>query len=322
LKLRSLSKLFRQSTAPTVAATNQRTALTLGAFFDLKYYAFVKATKRRSTHDLYLFNKHFRTTLGTKLLSNITSEDIDAWMLMQIEHGYKAGTVNKHAAMLNRMLNIALHWGYVDSNAFKGAAIRKVPVGDYVQRFLTRSEISRLLSACKQSTHPFLYLFVKLLLLTGARKSELRLAKWTDIDAAKKVLLIAISKSGRSRKITLSDQALIVLDQVQARSDALGLSTTRDSWLFANPRTRKPYTSFHIAFIAARKQAGLDAVRIHDLRHTYASLLINNGASIYEVQQLLGHYHISMTERYAQLFPNTLQDRVNIIASTIDLDSI
>ena len=101
--MRSLSKLFRQ---PTAAATNQRAALTLEAFFDLKYYAFVKATKRRSTHDLYLFNKHFRPTLGTKLLSNITSEDIDAWMLQQIEHGYKAGTVNKHAAQLNRMLNI------------------------------------------------------------------------------------------------------------------------------------------------------------------------------------------------------------------------
>ncbi len=122
--MRSLSKLFRHTTAPTTAPTTQRAALTLEAFFDLKYYAFIKATKRRSTHDLYLFNKHFRPTLGTKLLSNITSEDIDAWMLAQIEHGYKAGTVNKHAAMLNRMLNIAAHWGYVDKNAFKGAAMR------------------------------------------------------------------------------------------------------------------------------------------------------------------------------------------------------
>lgn len=320
--MRSLSKLFRHSTAPTTAPTTQRAAPTLEAFFDLKYYAFVKATKRRSTHDLYLFNKHFRPTLGTKLLSNITSEDIDAWMLVQIEHGYKAGTVNKHAAMLNRMLNIAVHWGYVDKNAFKGAAIRKLQTGDYVQRFLTRSEISRLLSACKQSTHPFLYLFVKLLLLTGARKSELRLATWKDIDVNSKELFVAISKTGRSRTVQLSDAALKVLDQVRERSVALGLDTARDSWLFANPRTRKPYTSFHIAFFAARKNAGLDAVRIHDLRHTYASLLINNGASIYEVQQLLGHYHISMTERYAQLFPNTLNDRVNIIASTIDLDSI
>jgi site-specific recombinase XerD len=122
--------------------------------------------------------------------------------------------------------------------------------------------------------------------------------------------------------VVLSDAALGVLDKVRTRSAALGLDTARDSWVFANPRTRQPYTSFHIAFFAARKHPGLHTVRIHDLRHTYASLLINNGASIYEVQQLLGHHHISMTERYAQLFPNTLQDRVNIIASTVDVDSI
>ena len=320
--MRSFSKLFGQSQAPTAAATNQPAKLTLEAFFDLKYYAFIQATKRRSKHDFYLFNKHIRPVLGAKLLNDISSEDIDHWMLHQMEVGYKSGTVNKHASMLNRTLNIAVHWGYLEKNAFKGAAIRKLPVGDYVQRFLTRNEISQLLSACKQSTHPYLYLFVKLLLLTGARKSELRLAKWKDIDDDKMQLFVAISKSGRSRKIMLSNQAVKVLEQVRLRTDALGLPTTRDDWLFQNPRTRKPYTSFHLAFFAARKRAGLNTVRVHDLRHTYASLLINNGASIYEVQQLLGHYHISMTERYAQLFPNTLKDRVNIIASTIDIDVI
>jgi len=320
--MRSFSKLFGQSQAPTAAATNQPAKLTLEAFFDLKYYAFIQATKRRSKHDFYLFNKHIRPVLGAKLLNDISSEDIDHWMLHQMEVGYKSGTVNKHASMLNRTLNIAVHWGYLEKNAFKGAAIHKLPVGDYVQRFLTRNEISQLLSACKQSTHPYLYLFVKLLLLTGARKSELRLAKWKDIDDDKMQLFVAISKSGRSRKIMLSNQAVKVLEQVRLRTDALGLPTTRDDWLFQNPRTRKPYTSFHLAFFAARKRAGLNTVRIHDLRHTYASLLINNGASIYEVQQLLGHYHISMTERYAQLFPNTLKDRVNIIASTIDMDVI
>ena len=320
--MRSFSKLFGQSQAPTAAATNQPAKLTLEAFFDLKYYAFIQATKRRSKHDFYLFNKHIRPVLGAKLLNDISSEDIDHWMLHQMEVGYKSGTVNKHASMLNRTLNIAVHWGYLEKNAFKGAAIRKLPVGDYVQRFLTRNEISQLLSACKQSTHPYLYLFVKLLLLTGARKSELRLAKWKDIDDDKMQLFVAISKSGRSRKIMLSNQAVKVLDKVRLRTDALGLPTTRDDWLFPNPRTRKPYTSFHLAFFAARKHAGLNTVRVHDLRHTYASLLINNGASIYEVRQLLGHYHISMTERYAQLFPNTLKDRVNIIASTIDMDVI
>jgi site-specific recombinase XerD len=58
-------------------------------------------------------------------------------------------------------------------------------------------------------------------------------------------------------------------------------------------------------------------VRIHDLRHTYASLLINKGASLYEVQKLLGHFHISMTERYAHLMPNTLAERVEIVAGLV-----
>lgn len=320
--LRSLSKLFSKREPSVANSTTVPMPMTLAEFFDLKYLAFIRATKRRSTHDVYLFNKHCRTVLGSKLLNDITSEDVDAWMLNQIDQGYKASTVNKHAAQLNRMLNIALHWGYVERNAFKGAAVRKLQTGDYVQRFLTRSEISQLLSACKSSTHPFLYLFIKLLLLTGARKSELRLAQWKHIDCAKRELFVAISKTGRSRSVVLSNAAVTVLEQVRERSAALGLDTTPDSWLFANPRTRRPYTSFHIAFFAARAHAGLHTVRIHDLRHTYASLLINNGASIYEVQQLLGHHHISMTERYAQLFPNTLQDRVNIIASTVDVDSI
>jgi site-specific recombinase XerD len=102
----------------------------------------------------------------------------------------------------------------------------------------------------------------------------------------------------------------------------LGLSIARDSWVFANPCTGQPYTSSHIAFFKARDSAGLSSVRMHDLRHTYASLLINNGASIYEVQQLLGHYNISMTERYVLLFPNTLQDRVDIVAESLDFDRI
>lgn len=320
--MRSLFKLYLDIKSPSSATKDPKLNVTLSEFFDTRFYGFVKATKRRSTHDLYLFNKHFRTSLGVMRLIEITSEEIDNWLLRQVEAGYKSSTVNKHGAMLNRMLNIAVHWGYLERNVFKGVAMRKLPTGDHVQRFLTRTEISTLLSACKQSTHPYLYLFVKLLLLTGARKSELRLAKWKDINETKKELFVAISKSGRSRNIHLSIAAIDVLERIKVRSDALGLDVAGDKWIFTNPRTLKPYNSFHIAFFSARKKAGLETVRIHDLRHTYASLLINNGASIYEVQQLLGHHHVSMTERYAQLFPSTLQDRVNIISKTIDLDIV
>ena len=298
------------------------TAICFEEFFDHKYYPFSKATKRRSHLDLYVFDKHIRPIFGQMLLHDIKSEHLDVWMTQQLDAGYKPATINKHSSMLNRMLNVAVQWGYLDKNPFKGVVIKKLPTGDYMQRFLSLNENKSLLSACKRSKHPYLHLFVKLLLLTGARKSELRLAKWTSIDEQKGELFVAVSKSGRSRTIVLSKKALDVLEKIKLRSDALGMPITRDSWVFANPRTHLPYTSLHIAFFKARESAGLNSVRIHDLRHTYASLLINNGASIYEVQQLLGHYNISMTERYARLFPNTLQERVDIIADSLDFDLI
>ena len=316
LKLRDL---FGHPNEKNVLSLGEK-AICFAEFFDQKYFPFAKATKRRSQLDLYVFDKHIRPTFGKKLLTDISSEDLDGWMTRQLDDGYKPATINKHSSMLNRMLNIAVQWAYLDKNPFKGVVIKKLPIGDHIQRFLTLSEIKSLLSACKRSTHPYLHLFVKMLLLTGARKSELRLAKWTSIDEQKGELFVAVSKSGRSRTIVLSKKALAVLEQIRLRSDALGMPITRDSWVFANPRTHLPYTSLHIAFFKARESAGLNSVRMHDLRHTYASLLINNGASIYEVQQLLGHYNISMTERYARLFPNTLQERVDIIADTLDFD--
>ncbi|MDC3340428.1 hypothetical protein OAV54_01490 [Planktomarina temperata] len=159
-------------------------------FFDYKYYAFSKATKRRSQLELYVFDKHIRPIFGPKTLAEITSQDLDLWMTAQLEAGYKPATVNKHSSMLNRILNVAVQWGYLDTNSFKAVVIKKLPTGDYMQRFLTHTKIKSLLSACKRSTHPFLHLFVKLLLLTGARKSELRLAKWTCIDLQKASFLL------------------------------------------------------------------------------------------------------------------------------------
>ena len=81
--------------------------------------------------------------------------------------------------------------------------------------------------------------------------------------------------------------------------------------------SRRPYNSVYLSWYAARAVADLDDVRIHDLRHTFASLLINKGVSIYEVQQLLGHSSVQMTQRYAHLTPNTLADRAEIVANIV-----
>ena len=286
-------------------------------FFLDRYYPFSQSTKRRSKLDWYVYHKHLAHPFGHRLLNEICAENIDRWMTKQIQEKYKASTVNKHAGLLNRMLNVAVEWEYIEKNPFDKAIIKKFPTGDHVQRFLTADEIRRLLSACSKEPHPYLYFFVKLLLLTGARSSELRLCKWNDIDLTKGELYIGLSKNGRSRRIILSDSSIQELCRVREKSESLGTPTMASNWVFTNPKTQLPYTSMQIAFSKARKRARLDTVRIHDLRHTFASLLINNGASIYEVQKLLGHHHVSMTERYAHLFPNTLKDRAEIIAGSL-----
>ena len=286
-------------------------------FFLQRYYPFSQSTKRRSKLDWYVYYKHLADPFGHKLLTEICAEDLDTWMTQQIQQKYKPSTVNKHAGLLNRILNVAVEWEYLKKNPFKKSIIKKFPTGDHVQRFLVPEEIRRLLSACSKEQHPYLYFFVKLLLLTGARSSELRLCKWSDVNFTKGELYIGLSKNGRSRRIILSNASIKELYCIKEKSESLGTPTMASNWVFTNPKTQLPYTSMQIAFAKARNTAQLNNVRIHDLRHTFASLLINNGASIYEVQKLLGHHHVSMTERYAHLFPNTLKDRTEIIADSL-----
>ena len=87
--------------------------------------------------------------------------------------------------------------------------------------------------------------------------------------------------------------------------------------MFANPKTLKPYVSIFCSWNTARTKAGLADVRIHDLRHSYASFLVNAGRSLYEVQRLLGHTQIKTTQRYAHLSHDTLLDATNSVNTTL-----
>jgi integrase len=96
------------------------------------------------------------------------------------------------------------------------------------------------------------------------------------------------------------------------------LPTNQSNYAIINPHTRTAYHSFYAAWFQVRKAADLEGLRIHDLRHTFASVLINKGVSIYEVQTLLGHSTIQMTQRYAHLAPDRLQNRTEIVGNIIE----
>jgi len=143
-----------------------------------------------------------------------------------------------------------------------------------------------------------------------------------DINFNKRTWTVPVSKNGRSRRIVLSDAAVNILNDARTKSEQLLLDVSDDTYVFRNPKSGKPYTSFYSAWFIVRDNAGLSDVRIHDLRHTFASLLVNKGVSLYEVQTLLGHSSMQMTQRYAHLAPDLLHSRTELVSSIINEQSI
>ncbi|PWK61324.1 tyrosine-type recombinase/integrase [Roseicyclus mahoneyensis] len=291
---------------------------TLNAFFDEHYLPHCEATTRGHRHVRLTYEKHLRDTLGPMRWQEITPLMVNAWLRNQLQKKLKHTTINKHIFLVNRLFRTVRDWGALPEGANQPPSLRKLPTGDHRQRFLSKEEILRLLAECGKINHPYLQLFIRFLLLTGARKGEARTMRWCDIDVASGVWRVPVSKNGRSRRIMLSAAALDTLEQVKRRTLILGQRVGPEHHVFPNPKTGTCYHGFHLAYFRARDAAGLPEVRIHDLRHTYASLLINNGVSLYEVQELLGHSSVAMTQRYAHLAPNKLRSRTQIVASIVD----
>jgi integrase len=177
------------------------------------------------------------------------------------------------------------------------------------ERFLQATEIKALLNALEDSPNPLLKYFVPLALLTGARKRELLDARWSDIDFESKVWRIPMTKSGRPLNVPLTPQAFQLLLHLQSYLPSLLEAVPKEGveWVFPNPKTNQPYISIFNAWNTARNKAGLAGLRIHDLRHSFASALVNHGIPIYDVQKLLGHQSIKTTERYSHLSPERLR---------------
>ena len=148
-------------------------------------------------------------------------------------------------------------------------------------------------------------LIARYLLSVGCRLNEALGATWSQIDRANRVWRIPASnsKSKRVRSVPLNDSALEVLAQLDTEG-------TYDH-VFINKETGKPYTTIMKVWTRLRNKAGLPHLRLHDLRHSYASFLVNSGRTLYEVQQILGHSDAKVTQRYAHLSSKTLQEAAN-----------
>ncbi len=161
---------------------------------------------------------------------------------------------------------------------------------------MTAEEAARLIEAAETSRNPQLASIVNLLLLTGMRVSELLSARWANVDLDRRTLFVPTSKTGRSRYVPLAQAAIDVISALP-----------RGTFLFPNPRDRtKHLTTIKHGWQTARDAAGLPGLRIHDLRHSAASFMVNSGVDLFAVGKVLGHANVASSARYSHLANDTL----------------
>ena len=283
------------------------------------YLPFAKSYKRSwGADDSYLKNHHV-PFFGEGFIHEVTRDQVTQFRDRMMAKGYAPGTVNRCLVLLRYMFNLAIKWGVggIDKNPTKDVPL--VPDTKKMERFLSEEEAQRLYKAVEASENPFLQDIIPLLLLTGGRKREILDARWENVLWPRKLLLIPLPKGGKPRYIPLSSQALKILESVRARQmDLFQIELPVTGWVFPNPKTQKPYVSIYNSWDSARKRAGLETLRMHDLRHSFASFLVNHGRSLYEVQRILGHTQIRTTQRYAHLSQDTLLEAVNMAGNMLE----
>ena len=282
----------------------KKVMLTYSVFFNDHYLPYVTPRKRSWKRDEELFRLRIEKVFGAKKLDAIDRIRIQSFHTTLLAEGLAPATCDHHIKLIRQSLNLAVEWDMLEKNPAS-----KVPlfnVDNKVEHYLDEAELGKLLTVLRLPDSPRNVCLIALFLLsTGARLNEALKATWSQIDRQTRVWRIpaAVSKSRKIRVVPLNDSALDVLAQLDTEDDFESL--------FVNRQTGKPYTTIMRVWTRLRLKAGLPHLRIHDLRHQYASFLVNAGRTLYEVQQILGHSDPSVTQRYAHLSTKSLQDAAN-----------
>ncbi|PYM44380.1 MAG: hypothetical protein DME16_21105 [Candidatus Rokuibacteriota bacterium] len=273
---------------------------TLGALAEhyLRYKA--DGGKRSLKEDTRILKTRLLPAFGAELPARRLTETLIAQYEKRRAAQVSAFTVANELTILRHMLRLGRRWGYLDQ--VPEIEMPKKPEGR--QRYLEAEEITQLLTACAASRTRHLSAIVTLALNTGMGKAEILGLEWARVDLSTSRLTLYRTKSGKPRGIPINRavyDALVALQPEPAQRQGL-VFARRDGAAWGQIRT---------AFATALERAGIKAFRFHDLRHTAASHLVMRGASLKEVQEILGHSDFKMTLRYAHLSPAHLRSAVD-----------
>jgi integrase len=300
---------IRQGANPSMERKQEKQILSLRQFVNQEYAPYCKVRKRSWHTDHLRFNQRLFPAFGDIRLDRITTKQlIDFHSDLREVHKLAPATADHFIKLIRHVFNMAIKWGVVDKNPATKMSLFNAD--NKVENVMNDDQLKKLLLVL--TTHPnrAACRIAIYLLSTGARLNEALQAEWSQIDWTQKVWRIPAlnSKSQKMRPVPLNQSAMDILDQVR---------TDSPQWVFFNPDTGTHFKTLHNAWYDIRIQAGMPWLRLHDLRHTYASLLVNSGRTLYEVQSLLGHSDSKVTQRYAHMNTETLLDASEVVAAHI-----
>lgn len=282
-----------QGIDPKAVREQVKMALTFTEFIEGHYLPHATANKRSAHTDASKFTHHILPVFGEQKLGEISLVSIQSY-LNQLSSTLAPATCNRHFSLLHRVFALAVLWGFVDKNPVTG--ITKFKENNQRQRFLDPEEIRRLFKAAEEDPNYYAANYIKFLLLTGVRRSEGLAAQWQHIDlnAQHPSWFLPETKGGKSRYVLLNPMAVALLQHLDRMPG--------NTYLFPGMIKGQALNNPIKAFKRITKAAGIEvSFRLHDLRHTTASLIVNGGGSLYDVQATLGHSSSRMSQRYAHL---------------------
>lgn len=320
--------LSAQGEDPAEKKRRPAKSLTISELCDL-YLEEGIGSKKASTisTDRGRIERHIKPLLGKRKVSEIGSGDVAKFMhdvaqgktALDIKVGPRAraivrggkGTATRTVGLLGGIFSYAVQVGFADANPVLG--VKRYPDRKN-ERFLSLPEIAvvgrALESIEKTEGNKVAVAILRMLLLTGARRGEIENLKWSEVDLWTKCLRLEDSKTGQ-KIIHLNTTALALIDDLSKHR------MPGATFVFASPSADRPYAGTSKVWQKIRSETEFADLRIHDLRHTFASLGILQGAPVAVVGKLLGHANVATTERYAHLTEDPVRLASNRIGDAI-----
>jgi len=292
-----------------------------------QYMEEVAIRKKASTQEIEnsLLTRHIIPLLGIKRISELTKRDIQKFML-DVAKGKTAkdiktkprgrarvtggkGTANRSVAVLSSLLNFSIDMGLREDNPAIG--IKKYILKTH-DRYLTAEELDRLGEALKaadaQNISPFAIAAIRFLILSGCRSGEALSLQWEWIDWKHNLIKLPDSKTGQ-KPLLLGDGAMQLLDTIpRVKGSPL---------VFVSAAGGSTPISIKKVWGKIKEMADLRDLRIHDLRHNFASTAVSSGQSLYIVGKMLGHTQSQTTQRYAHLAPDPVKQAATEVSNEL-----